>query len=108
MLNILIVEEKGENITVLAKLKARRLISDPVTIVQPLEIREKVIEKLREKYKKEEITFLSEIERMKNTNENSNVAQEFKILLKKKVKKVKKKKLDHKVKPGESSGSSKS
>tara|TARA_A100001515_G_scaffold15127_1_gene11199 strand:- start:120 stop:476 length:357 start_codon:yes stop_codon:yes gene_type:complete len=118
MLNVKILNEKEGKLQVRVSIKKRHLDSEPILIYREKEIKEAVKKEVSKKYDNCEIIFSSYVRKLKNHNNNSLVEQDIYVEIVKKskklstaktsAKKVTKKKSNHKVKPGESSGSSKS
>lgn len=108
MLNVAILEEDGQKVKVEVSIQPRTLDREQVIVYQSEQIKQAVKELLKEKYKNKEFVLPRKVRKLINLHENSRTSQIVEATFKKKDVKVKKKKSNHKVKPGESSGSSKS
>ena len=75
MLNVEILNENEGTLEIKVSIPKRHLASEPVIVCQKDQIREEVEKEVRKKHKSEDLTFLSNIKRLRNIGENDRTEQ---------------------------------
>tara|TARA_R110002073_G_scaffold11321_3_gene51877 strand:- start:168 stop:479 length:312 start_codon:yes stop_codon:yes gene_type:complete len=89
MLNVEILNENEGTLEIKVSIPKRHLASEPVIVCQKDQIREEVEKEVRKKHKSEDLTFLSNIKRLRNIGENDRTEQTLLVKIKKEIKKKK-------------------
>ena len=89
MLNVEILNENEGTLEIKVSISKRYLSSEPDLVCQKDQIREEVEKEVRKKHKSGDLTFLSNIRKLRNIGENDRTEQTLLVKIKKEIKKKK-------------------